>query len=105
MRSKNLIFKDLQSRASQLGSDTFKCESKSHGNVQVLNLFARPFSVHVVQSVLQWGKEPIVLIKREEVSKISNANNEPEAKEEEIARKCKKRQTACKKNSKKITKD
>ena len=69
MRSKNLIFKDLQSRASQLGSDTFKCESKSHGNVQVLNLFARPFSVHVVQFVLQWGKEPIVLIKREEVSK------------------------------------
>ena len=79
MRSKNLILKDLQSRASQLSSDTFKCESKSHGNVQVLNLFARPFSVHVVQSVLQWGKEPIVLIKREEVSKKSNANNEPVA--------------------------
>jgi len=55
----------------------FKCEAKSHGNVQVLNLFARPFSVHVVQSVLQWGKEPIVLIKREEISKKSNANNEP----------------------------
>ena len=25
--------------------------------------------VHVVQSVLQWGKDPIVLVKREEGSK------------------------------------
>lgn len=80
MRSKNLIFKDLQSQyASQLRSDPFKYEAKSYGNVQVLNLFAPPFSVHVVQSVLQWGKEPIVLIKREEISKKSKAHNEPVA--------------------------
>lgn len=98
MRSKNLIFKDFQSRASQLGSDTLKCETKSHGNVQVLNLFARPFSVHVVQSVLLWGKEPIVLIKSEEVNKTNQREKRTSsAKEEEIAPKCKRRQTACKK--------
>ena len=62
LRLKTLIFTDLQICASQLGSDTFKCVSKSHRNVRVLNLFARPFSVHVVQSVLQWGKDNIVVV-------------------------------------------
>ena len=46
-------------------------------DVRVLNLFARRFSVHVVQFFLQWGKDPIVVVKREEGAwqKI-NANNE-----------------------------
>ena len=55
-------FKDLQSRTSQLGSDTCKCES--HKKVRVPNLFARPFSVRVLQSVLLWGKDPILGMKR-----------------------------------------
>ena len=29
-------------------------------------LYACSFLVHVVQSVLQWGKDPIVIVKREE---------------------------------------
>ena len=45
-----------ESRTSSLGPDTCKCES--HRNVRVLYLFACPFLVHVVQSVLQWGKDP-----------------------------------------------
>ena len=32
-------------------------------------LYACSFLVHVVQSVLQWGKDPIVVVKREEDSK------------------------------------
>ena len=38
--------KDLQSRASQLGSDTCKCES--YRNVRVLNLLACHFLVNII---------------------------------------------------------
>ena len=34
-----------------------------------LNLYGCSFLVHVVQSVLRWGKDPIVVVKREEGSK------------------------------------
>ena len=57
--------RDLQSRASQLGSDTCNCKCERHGNVRVLNLFACHFLFHVRhvgQSVLQWGKDPIVVV-------------------------------------------
>ena len=68
-------FKGLQSRSSQLGSDTCKCDS--HRNVRVLNIFARPFSVRVVQSVLQWGKRPYDGYKEKTVhGRKINANNE-----------------------------
>ena len=40
-------------------------------NVRV-NLFARRFSVHVVQFVLQWGKHPIVVVKTEEAAWLKN---------------------------------
>ena len=53
-------------RTSQLGSDTCKCES--HRNVRV-SMCMLVFLVLVVQSVLQWGKDPIVVAKREEGSK------------------------------------
>ena len=53
-------------RTSQLGSDTC-CES--HRNVRVLNLFACPCLVHVVQICSSEGKDPIVVVKREEGSK------------------------------------
>ena len=56
----------LQSRTSQLGSDTC-CES--HRNVRVLNLFACPCLVRVVQICSSEGKDPIVVVKREEGSK------------------------------------
>ena len=44
-------------------------------NVRVTEMFesqsvwCSSFLVHVVQSVLQWGKDPIVVVKREEGSK------------------------------------
>ena len=80
-----------ESRTSQLGSDTCKCES--HRNVRVLNLFACPFLVHVVQSVLQWGKDPSK--KRREQQIQSDAKNESVAPEEKkITPRCKRRQTA-----------
>ena len=56
----------LQSRTSQLGSDTC-CES--HRNVRVLNLFACPCLADVVQICSSEGKDPIVVVKREEGSK------------------------------------
>ena len=49
--------KDLQSRTSQLGSDTFEYES--HTNIPVLNLFACPVLVHVVQSACYYGTAPV----------------------------------------------
>ena len=44
------------------------------------------FGVYVVQSVLQWGKDPIVVVKREEGSKYkatlrTNQSRAPEEKE------------------------
>ena len=48
----------------QLGSDTCKCES--HRNVRVLNLFPCPFLFMLYN--LQGGKDPIVVVKREEGS-------------------------------------
>ena len=48
-------------RTSQLSPDTCKCES--HRNVRVLNVFARLFQF-LLHSALQWGKDPIVGIKR-----------------------------------------
>ena len=56
----------LQSRTSQLGSYT--C-CGSHRNVRVLNLFACPCLVHDVQICSSGGKDPIVVVKREEGSK------------------------------------
>ena len=51
--------------------------------------------VHVVQSVLQWGKDPIVVVKREEGSIIqSDGKNESVVPEEkEIMQRCKRGQT------------
>ena len=57
-----------------------------------INLHACSFLVHVAQSVLQWGKDPIVVVEREEVSKIiqSDTKNESVAPEEkEITPRCK----------------
>ena len=76
-------------RTSQLGSDTCKCES--HRNVQVLILIACPFLVHVVQSVFHWGKDPIVVLKREEGSKNKATRR---TNKKEITLRCKRRQTA-----------
>ena len=81
--------KDLQSRTSQPGSDT--CKYESHRNVRVLILIAFPFLVHVVQSVLHWGKDPILVVKREEGSKKNQATR---ITNKEITLRCKRRQTA-----------
>ena len=60
-----------------------------------LNLYGCSVLVHVVQSVLQWGKDPIVVVKREEGSKIqSDGKNESVVPEEkEITLRCKRGQT------------
>ena len=60
--------KDLQSRVLLTLVPTLV-------NVRVTEMFesqsvwCSSFLVHVVQSVLQWGKDPIVVVKREEDSK------------------------------------
>ena len=65
-------------RTSQFGFDTCKCES--HRNVRVSTLYACPFLLHVVQFVLEWGKDPVVVVKREEGSKYK-ASVAPEERE------------------------
>ena len=37
------------------------------------SVWCSSFLVHVAQSVLQWGKDPIVVVKREEGSKYKAA--------------------------------
>ena len=56
-------------RTSQLGSDA--CRYESHRNVRVsisMLVLACSFLVHVVQSVLQWGKDPMVVVKEKGVA-------------------------------------
>ena len=69
--------------------------------IRVLNLFDRLFSVHVVRSVLQGGKDAIVLVKKDEGAKNQRegAKNQREqrisrTKEKEITPRCKRKHTA-----------
>ena len=62
--------------------------------IRVLNLFARLFSVHVVRSVLQGGKDAIVLVKKDEGAKNQREQRISRTKEKEITPRCKRKHTA-----------
>ena len=49
--------------------------------------------VHVVQSVLRWGKDPIVVVKRDEQIQSDGKNESVAPEEKEITPRCKRGQT------------